>query len=78
MKNSKSVIAVIITLVMFSVLFITSPAIFAQETDEEATVQSGTIMKIDLGVQELSLAVGESYTFQVTFEPADTALTTLD
>ena len=40
--------------------------------------QSEPITKIDLGVTELNLSVGESYTFNVRYEPEDTVLTTLD
>ena len=37
-----------------------------------------TITKIDLGTESLNLSVGESYTFDISFEPADTILRTLD
>ena len=45
---------------------------------EVHAAQSGPITKIDLGVTELNLSVGESYTFDVRYEPEDTVLTTLD
>ena len=37
----------------------------------------GPIMNVDLGITSLSLSVGESYTFQVTFEPEDNPFKTL-
>ena len=36
------------------------------------------ITEISLGVESLNLSVGESYTFQVTYVPEDTVLTTLN
>lgn len=44
---------------------------------EEDYVPYQPITKIDLGVTDLHLAAGESYTFNVTYEPAETILTTL-
>ena len=51
---------------------------FMPEVREVHAAQSGPITKIDLGVTELNLSVGESYTFDVRYEPEDTVLTTLD
>jgi len=48
----------------------------AQE-EETVSVSDGPVTGIDLGVSSLHLSVGESYTFDVRFEPADTALRTL-
>ena len=33
----------------------------------------GSVTKVDLGISELTMEVGESYTFSVTFEPENTA-----
>ena len=45
-----------------------------------AAAQSGDVPteKIDLGVTSLNLAVGESYTFDVTIEPAEAIIQSLD
>ena len=61
-----------ICIVLFCFLLFSLP-VMAQEEKS-----SGPVMKIDLGVTSLNLSVGESYTFQVKFEPEDTVLTTLD
>ena len=50
--------------------------VMAQE--EEEYVSSGPVTKIDLGVSSLNLKAGESYTFQVKYEPENTALRTLE
>ena len=61
---------VLLCLVLFSL------PVMAQE--EEAYVSPGPVTKIDLGVSSLNLKAGESYTFQVKYEPENTALRTLD
>ena len=47
-------------------------------SQDEEFIPYAPITKVDLGVTSLSLAAGESYTFAVSFEPADTILRTLD
>ena len=64
--------------VLFILLLFCLSAVFTVYAQEEDTVRSASITKVDLGVDSLDLAVGESYTFDVTFEPADTVLQTLD
>lgn len=51
---------------------------FPAFSQDEEFVSYEPITKVDLGVTSLNLAVGESYTFDVSFEPADTILRTLD
>ena len=51
---------------------------FPAFSQDEEFVSYEPITKVDLGVTSLNLAVGESYTFEVSFEPADTILRTLD
>ena len=51
--------------------------VMAQE-EEEAYMSPGPVVKIDLGVSSLNLKAGESYTFQVKYEPENTALRTLE
>ena len=63
---------------ILSLLISLSFSIIPVTAQDEDTETSGPITKIDLGVSSLQLAVGESYTFQVKYEPEDTVLTTLD
>ena len=64
----------ILSFILFCLVLFYLP-VMAQD---EEIVSNGPITKVDLGVDSLNLAVGESYTFQVTFEPENTDLTTLD
>ena len=64
--------------VLFILLLFCLLAVFPVYAQEEDAVRSASITKVDLGVDSLDLAVGESYTFDVAFEPADTVLQTLD
>lgn len=73
MRNKHYVILLILVLLHLMML---TPKVLAQ--DEEDYTAPGPISGIDLGVSSLQLSVGESYSFNVSFEPADTKLTTLD
>ena len=64
----------ILSFVLFCLVLFTLP-VMAQD---EEIVPGGPITKIDLGVESLNLGVGESYTFNVSFEPEKTVLRTLD
>ena len=65
----------IMSFVLFCLVLFSLP-VMAQE--EDAYVSPGPVTKIDLGVSSLNLKAGESYTFQVKYEPENTALRTLE
>ena len=45
---------------------------------DDGPVSYVPVTSIDLGVSSLNLSVGETYTFQVTYEPADSVLTSIN
>ncbi len=53
-------------------LFTALPGMAAGQNGGEPGT-GGSVTKIDLGIRELTLEAGESYTFRVTFEPENTA-----
>ena len=65
---------ILFILVLLHLMMFTLPV----PAQDEDYVSPGPITGIDLGVSALQLSPGESYTFQIKFEPADTVLTTLD
>ena len=74
MRNLKKQKICALILALLCLMLFSIPAT-AQEEEVEIP---GPVRKIDLGVESLHLNVGESYSFQVRFEPAATSLTTLD
>ncbi len=64
----------IIFLFCIILLILLSIPAAAQDTK---TVSNSPVTHIDLGVTELTLNPGESYAFQITYEPADPAIRTL-
>ena len=61
-----------ILILTFLLLFTALPGMAAGQNGGEP--RSGrSVTKIDLGIRELTLEAGESYTFRVTFEPENTA-----
>lgn len=73
MKSNRYCIVLTYLFLLLCLMLCSFPAA-AQEDDY---VPYQPITKIDLGVSDLHLEAGESYTFSVTYEPADTVLTTL-
>ena len=53
-------------------LFTALPGMAAGQNGGEQR-SGGSVTKIDLGIRELTLEAGESYTFRVTYEPENTA-----
>ncbi|MBQ6510301.1 MAG: S8 family serine peptidase [Flexilinea sp.] len=64
--------------VLFLFIWLCLASFILPVSAQEGYVSHEPITKIDLGVSELSLAVGESYTFHVTYEPEYTILRTLE
>ena len=60
-------------LILFFLLLVTAlPAAAAGQNSGEQRSNS-PVTKIDLGIRELTMEVGDSYTFRVTYEPENTA-----
>ena len=75
MKEEKHRFSKLLVWLALLCLVMVSLPVSAQDGDY---VPYEPITKIDLGVSSLNLAVGESYTFDVTYEPENTILTTLE
>ena len=56
---------------IFAVLFCLAALTLPVAAEDNFGFSSGPIMKIDLGVTELTLKAGDSYTFSVQYEPKD-------
>ena len=61
-----------IILLFFLLLFTALPVMAAEQNSGEQKSNS-PVTKIDLGIRELTMEIGDSYTFNVTFEPKNTA-----
>ena len=61
-----------ILILTFLLLFTALPGMAAGQNGGEQR-SGGSVTKIDLGIRELTMEVGGSYTFRVTFEPENTA-----
>lgn len=61
-----------IIFILFLLLFTALPSMAAGQ-DSGKQRSGGSVTKIDLGVRELTMEAGESYTFSVAFEPENTA-----
>ena len=70
MKKTVQILNIMIML--FLLLFTALPGMAAGQNGSEPK-SNQPVTKIDLGVRELTLEVGESYTFSVTYEPENTA-----
>ena len=75
MKKENHRFPVFFVWLSFLCLILSSLPVFSQDENSESY---SPITKVDLGVSSLNLSVGESYTFDVAFTPADTVLRTLD
>ena len=75
MKEEKRCFSKLLIWLSLLCLVMISLPVSAQDGDY---VPYEPITKIDLGVSSLNLAVGESYTFDVSYEPENTILTTLE